>query len=114
MLPTTAITGRTLSELGAALGASLQLELDEGAMSLGQWAKRLLAGCGRERLVKIPRTRALARLLHLEQIGVEDRPSVLADRAGGLPQVLGCPRHEVFWRPAFDPGERVAWILRSV
>jgi hypothetical protein len=32
----------------------------------------------------------------------------------GLPQVLGCPRHEVFWRPAFDPGERVAWILRLV
>jgi hypothetical protein len=32
----------------------------------------------------------------------------------GLPQVLGYPRHEVVLAFVFDPGERVAWILRLV
>jgi hypothetical protein len=28
----------------------------------------------------------------------------------GLPQVLGCPRHQGILAFVFDPGERVAWI----
>src|SRR5215203_4358956 len=32
----------------------------------------------------------------------------------GLPQVLGYPRHAGILAPVFDPGERVAWILRLV
>jgi hypothetical protein len=31
-----------------------------------------------------------------------------------MPQVLGCPRHEGILTFVFEPGERVAWILRLV
>src|SRR5262245_13562030 len=75
---------------------SFQMLLDERALAFIERAERLIRGDRGAELVVVPRTLALLRFLHLEQIHVMDLAPVLADAA--LAEQLVVRRHRLHFR----------------